>query len=301
MSQIKEDNLDISMYSFQEILELFDLSYDISLEDMKIAKKKVLMLHPDKSKLSSNYFLFYKKAFDIVFNYYQNNNKQNQAVSKENSEYSVPQNDLNKHNTNNIKTTIEKMDPKEFQKKFNESFEKNMLKKTNSVNEWFSKDEPVYNIQESVSKNNMGIVLENIKKQNNGLVKYNGVQNMYSSGGTNLYYDEEETDNYLTSDPFSKLKFDDLRKVHKDQTIFAVSESDYKNVTQYRSVDEMNKARNEQNLKPVLKTHAEQMLIEQERILKEKMAEKQHKSLLKTNEYADKNKIIISSFLQLKN
>jgi hypothetical protein len=259
------------------------------------------MLHPDKSKLSSNYFLFYKKAFDIVFNYYQNNNKQNQEVSKENSEYSVPQNDLNKHNTNNIKTTIEKMDPKEFQKKFNESFEKNMLKKTNPVNEWFSKDEPVYNIEESVSKNNMGIVLENIKKQNNGLVKYNGVQNMYSSGGTNLYYDEEETDNYLTSDPFSKLKFDDLRKVHKDQTIFAVSESDYKNVTQYRSVDEMNKARNEQNLKPVLKTHAEQMLIEQERILKEKMAEKQHKSLLKTNEYADKNKIIISSFLQLKN
>jgi hypothetical protein len=301
MSQIKEDNLDISMYSFQEILELFDLSYDISLEDMKIAKKKVLMLHPDKSKLSSNYFLFYKKAFDIVFNYYQNNNKQNQEVSKENSEYSVPQNDLNKHNTNNIKTTIGQMDPKEFQKKFNESFEKNMSKKTNPVNEWFSKDEPVYNIQESVSKNNMGIVLENIKKQNNGLVKYNGVQNMYSSGGTNLYYDEEETDNYLTSDPFSKLKFDDLRKVHKDQTIFAVSESDYKNVTQYRSVDEMNKARNQQNLKPVLKTHAEQMLIEQERILKEKMAEKQHKSLLKTNEYADKNKIIISSFLQLKN
>jgi hypothetical protein len=301
MSQIKEDNLDISMYSFQEILELFDLSYDISLEDMKIAKKKVLMLHPDKSKLSSNYFLFYKKAFDIVFNYYQNNNKQNQEVSKENSEYSVPQNDLNKHNTNNIKTTIGQMDPKEFQKKFNESFEKNMSKKTNPVNEWFSKDEPVYNIQESVSKNNMGIVLENIKKQNNGLVKYNGVQNMYSSGGTNLYYDEEETDNYVTSDPFSKLKFDDLRKVHKDQTIFAVSESDYKNVTQYRSVDEMNKARNQQNLKPVLKTHAEQMLIEQERILKEKMAEKQHKSLLKTNEYADKNKIIISSFLQLKN
>jgi len=301
MSQLKEHNLDINMYSFEEILDLFDLSYDISLEDMKRAKKKVLMLHPDKSKLSSSYFLFYKKALDIVFNYYQNNNKQNQVVSKENSEYSLPENDLSKHNTNNIKKTIGQMDPKEFQKKFNESFEKNMLTKTNPVNEWFSKDEPVYNIQEPVSKNNMGIILENIKKQNNGLVKYNGVQNMYSSGGTNLYYDEEETDDYVTSDPFGKLKFDDLRKVHKDQTVFAVSESDYNKVTQYRSIDEINKARNEQNLKPALKPHAEKMLIEQERILKEKMAEKQHKSLLKTNEYADKNKLVISSFLQLKN
>ena len=61
-------NLDIQSYSFYDIIELFDLSPDnVSLEDLKRAKKRVLMLHPDKSKLPKEYFLFYKKAFIFIF------------------------------------------------------------------------------------------------------------------------------------------------------------------------------------------------------------------------------------------
>ena len=41
------------MYSLDEVLGLFDLKYNITIDDLKRAKKKVLMLHPDKSKLSS--------------------------------------------------------------------------------------------------------------------------------------------------------------------------------------------------------------------------------------------------------
>ena len=61
MAELKiNHNLNIYMYSFEDILELFDLTYTITPEDLKRAKKTVLMIHPDKSKLSSDYFLFYK-------------------------------------------------------------------------------------------------------------------------------------------------------------------------------------------------------------------------------------------------
>ena len=63
MADSKSHNLNIHMYKFDEILGLFDLTYDISIEDMKRAKKKVLMTHPDKSRLPPDYFLFYKKIF----------------------------------------------------------------------------------------------------------------------------------------------------------------------------------------------------------------------------------------------
>ena len=59
-------NLDIHMYSLSEVLNLFDLDYDISMDGLKRAKKRVLMMQPDKSKLPPEYFLFYKKAFDMV-------------------------------------------------------------------------------------------------------------------------------------------------------------------------------------------------------------------------------------------
>lgn len=308
MSTLEKHNLNIHMYSFEELLGLFDLSYEITQQDMKRAKNKVLMLHPDKSKLPADYFLFYKKALDIIFNYYQNNTKINQPVPKEKTDYSPAEiSDMNKSTTKKIKSTIGEMDPQEFQRKFNETFEKNMKKEVTKVNEWFSTEEPVYDIKEKVLQNNMGTIMENIKKQNQGMVRYQGVQNMYSSGGTNLY-DEDDADDesrnnqYVTSDPFSKLKYDDLRKVHKDQTIFAVSESDFKNVEQYKNIEHLNQVRNNKdNLKPLDKPHAERILLEQDRILKEKMAHKQHKSFMKTEEYTEKNKSILSSFLQLKN
>jgi len=39
------------LYFFNEKLGLFDLNYYISIDDIKRDKKKVLMTHPDKSKL----------------------------------------------------------------------------------------------------------------------------------------------------------------------------------------------------------------------------------------------------------
>ena len=60
---MSKHNLNIHMYSLAEILNLFDLDYEFDVEGLKRAKKKVLMLHPDKSKLDPEYFLFYKKAY----------------------------------------------------------------------------------------------------------------------------------------------------------------------------------------------------------------------------------------------
>ena len=61
----KNHNLNIHMYNFQELLDLFNLQHNFSLAELKQAKKVVLRTHPDKSKLPSEYFLFYKKSGEI--------------------------------------------------------------------------------------------------------------------------------------------------------------------------------------------------------------------------------------------
>ena len=50
---MEDHNLNIHMYSLREVLDLFHLSTTITEEDLKRAKKQVLMTHPDKSKLSA--------------------------------------------------------------------------------------------------------------------------------------------------------------------------------------------------------------------------------------------------------
>ena len=57
-------NLDIHSYSLEELLGLFDLQYNLNVEDMKRAKKKVLMLHPDNRTWTPNISCFIKKPMN---------------------------------------------------------------------------------------------------------------------------------------------------------------------------------------------------------------------------------------------
>ena len=299
-------NLNIHMYSFKEVLELFQLSYHLTEEDMKRAKMQVLRLHPDKSRLPSDYFLFYKKAYEMVYNYYMSNNKQNQKVP-EKTQYdptSVNVHNQNKSTNNKITSIINNMSSTDFQNKFNELYEKNMVRTHTNRNDWFSKEEePAYKVDETVSSKNIGEVFDKIKQQQMGMVRYNGVQDVILNHGAKLYdnADDEESNDYISCDLFNKLKFDDIRKVHKDQTIFSVSENEYANVAKYKSVDHYNTERSKQNLTPLEKQQAEMYLSQKDKLYKERMAHLEHQSQLRSMEYAEKNKAVLSTFLHLTN
>ena len=115
--------------------------------------------------------------------------------------------------------------------------------------------------------------------------------------GNDLY--EDDSNSYVSCDPFGKLKYDDLRKVHKDQTVFAVSERDFEKVQKYSSMDHLQRERGMANLTPIEKTHAEQMLAEKEAAIQKSMLAKKHADHLQTMEYTEKNKSVMSSFFRL--
>lgn len=301
---MKSHVLDISHYSFKEILDLFHLDYSITLDDLKRAKKKVLMTHPDKSKLPPEYFLFYKKAFDHIVEYYKNNEKQNQPIP-EKCEYVVSHNN-DEQISNIVKTSIKKMNQEEFHTKFNTIFENTITRNIDpQKNQWFSSDSPLYEENTPITKANMGEVFQRVKEKQQAttLAKYNGVSHLYTGQGmgTNFYEEiEEDSDEYLTADIFGKLKFDDIRKVHKDQTVLAVSERDYANVPKYSSVDHFVRARDKDDLTPLEKARAEQMLAEKARIEGERIQNKMHKINVLSENYGKKTTEALSSFLLLK-
>ena len=300
-------NLQIQNYSFDELLGLFDLnSYQISVDDLKRAKKKVLMLHPDKSRLDAKYFLFYKKAFDIIVQFYNDQHKQNKPVTSENSQYNNIEDEHNKATAAKIRTTVQKMGASNFHDKFNQLFEQNQMAERPDPerNAWFSQEQALYNIpQGNISSKNMGQAFDTIKQQSSGIIRHQGVQDLLSNSGvgSSSLYGGDDDGSYVTSDPFSKLKFDDLRKVHKDETVFAVSENDFHKMQTYGSVDEFNRARSQYSYDPMEKANAEKILQERERITREKMMQKEYQAKLQSQQYEEKNKKVLASFLQLRN
>ena len=297
-------NLDIQTYSLEELLSLFGLTaYNISTNDLRQAKKRVLMLHPDKSKLDSKYFLFYKKAFDVIVQFYDNQNRQHKQVDGKELVYQ-PNEENDNSSSDHINKQINEISNSDFQDKFNRLFESNNMgaRHDTTQNEWFKQEDNEFNIPEGkISRNEMGDAFNRVKQQSNSVIKYNGVQEMShttSVGNSSLY---EDTDQYVSCDPFGKLQYDDLRKVHRDQTVLAVSEHDFDQSKTYKSVDEFNRARSQYSYDPLEKEKATTMLQEQERVMNEQMMQKEYKSKLQTQQYAEKNKTVLASFLQLKN
>ncbi len=292
-------NLDINMYSFKEILGLFNIEADYpTVEDVKKAKKTVLMTHPDKSKLEPKYFLFYKKAFDVLNNYYENNLKQNVNIDKADTDYTDY---FDEDDNKGIQNHIRKIEKVKFNSKFNKLFEENANVKNvdTEKNKWFKDENPIFEkTEETVNANSMNSVFNKFKEKNNGLIVHKDIQDMSRGGGTNLY-DEEDSNTYVTSDPFSKLKFDDLRKVHKDETIFSVSERDISKVKQYESIDEYSNARNKESLEPIDKPEAEKMINNREKIRSDYIKQQQHNAYIKTLENEEKNKNFMSNFLHI--
>jgi len=295
-------NLNIKMYSFKEILDLFHLSYDFTLEDLKQAKMVVLKMHPDKSRLPSEYFIFYKRAFEVVVDYFNETQKVTKEVPTTEIKYQVDNTDKRIYNT--IQSNRKEMGDDGFSKKFNELFEKNMAKKQDpSQNQWFTSNEPIYQYDNITSTAGLGVAMNKIKEKTSALVQYNGIQPMQSSMGNDLYDEENggaegSNGQYVSCDVFSKLKFEDLRKVHKDQTVFSVGENDYANMKTYTSIDHLQRERGGK-LVPLEKGEAEKMLAEKERAIQQAILAKQHAANLRSMEYAEKNKAVMSNFLRL--
>jgi len=251
-------DLDINNYNLNDILRLFKLSTDFTGNDMKRAKKMVLMTHPDKSKLSPDVFLFYSKAYKILFYVY---NFRKRAESEGDTEYTPDIENVKKSlgEEERIKKFTASND---FNKKFNEIFESNRMADDDNdsgYTEWFKSDNDI-NTDKATNVSQMNSIIENKKKQVRELV----VHEDFSALGENSNYDltREKPQNY-SSDIFSKLPYEDLRKAHMESVI-PVTEEDYLSRKHFSNLNELKSSRNSENVSPMDKAQVKQFLKNQE-------------------------------------
>ena len=309
-TKMGDHNLQIESYSLEELLGLFHFTMDqnIDVDDLKRAKKTVLMMHPDKSKLPKEYFLFYKKAFDIIVRMYDNVKKVSQTV--EDTVYKG--NDVNavdEEHSKQFRKKLGKMPTEQFHKTFHSLFETHAKKPVNQEKyAWFSSEEETPVIQSTNTIHNANQInheMDKIKQRQQEMTVYQDVRSMTHNSGNSFYQDDDddyENGSYVECDPFSKLKFDDVRKVHRDQVVIGVRDSDFSQVPKYKNVDEYQRSRHAAgSVAPMEKTQAQRMIDEQERFLQSKIRNKQYQSEQTTMRNIEVNKQVMSNFLFLTN
>ena len=162
-------DLNINNYNLDELLGLFKLKRNFTSEQLKNAKRIVLKLHPDKSKLNSKYFLFFAKAYKIIVKIH------NMHKNNKDTEYKTD-NDSNE-------IYLEKLSKdKNFNEIFNKMFDETIIKKNDGYGEWLNSNNDIEQ-QQSKSINEMNEII-NKKKQNmsNTRVKLISIHSQMNNG-----------------------------------------------------------------------------------------------------------------------
>ena len=228
-------DLNINNYNLDELLGLFKLKRNYTSEQLKNAKRIVLKLHPDKSKLNSKYFLFFAKAYKIIVKIH------NMHKNNKDTEYKTD-NDSNE-------IYLEKLSKdKNFNEIFNKMFDETILNKDDGYGDWLTSNNDIEE-RTSTSLNEMNKIINEKKENMSAITKKTDISELsYSNDSINdLYNDNIEC---YSSNIFSDLQYEDLKKAHTE-TVVPVCESDFNKIKTYTNTDEYKKERANQNIAPL--------------------------------------------------
>ena len=300
-----QHNLDISMYSYEDILTLFQIpvakGHVLCGDDMKSAKQKVAKTHPDKSGLPNAYFVFYKEAFDLLLTFYKSQNRQSQQ----------PPSTAMYHHFDRPVESLVKMEPDQFHSVFHTLFDEHMTvvvsdkkrKEQERTKQWWLNDHHHDDDDGGGDK----------KKNDRQLAHRPGTEEIQSRYGIGELYDDDDDDDddtrackYVSCDVFGggkKLHFEDVRKVHRDKSVFDVSETSDDKARFSQTLEQVSRSRkiDQAVTRPLVKAVAEKLLFDDEQAFRKRITRREYQEKIHTLHYEEQNKRVLSHFLSISN
>ena len=225
---MSEIDLNIDNYSLDDLLSLFKISDNLTDQDMKIAKQTTLKMHPDKSGLDKRYFLFFSEAYKLLYQLYVFQDKSRENDTRQNTDYQNYKIDLDDSNLEILnKLNNNKHFKTNFNKWFNREFEK--MKLTDDFTEggygdWLQSDKDIQKDQICTSQNMIHEKIMEKKHELTSLIQHNEIREFNNLNHSDLTNSRPQE---YSSDPFSKLQYEDLKKAHTE-TVVPVVEEDSK-------------------------------------------------------------------------
>lgn len=270
-------DLDINNYELTDILNLFKIPVLFNDKHLREAKVIVLQMHPDKSKLPKEYFLFFTKAYKMLYEIFKVRFPDQKKYKEDKFSYSaVIDRELNQNKTktaHNVEDReyhkteeeaykkLQKMDSTDFNKWFNDKFEKFRMhddEQDGGYEDWFRNKNDnksdannatgdddgtdQYELGDTWSERNDRIERKKkILRDKMALIERNEIMTIDSvgCGGSGGYYGlGREAPREYSSGLFSSLQYEDLKKAHTESVI-PVTNEDYVNRKKYTSINEM--------------------------------------------------------------
>jgi hypothetical protein len=256
----------IEKCSVEDLYELFEIM-EINDENLKVARKKVLLLHPDKNigVDTSEYYEYFKLAYlklEKISQFVNHDKKIKTYYDPHVEKDDVTQEGFYKY----CKKEKLHENPKEFHKKFNEVFENVNIKDETGHGEWIKSEKDMYDkddLEGSRKKALQIVVKEDIKSY-------------------------VETDNKDLKDVYTNT----ILSIDKDQV--------FNDTRKFKSVDEYQRHRKNTLTGPTTKEEAEEILRQKQNEEHKSAITLSYELLKKTEESNKKFKEYCSKFLMIR-
>jgi hypothetical protein len=263
--------------------------------------------------LNANYFRFYCQAYKQLFSIWEFKTKKHNSDKSFQIDQETKTHFLNGFQGNSTKMTKEQKkaldrilekNPENFNQWFNEQFEKTRLKteeEERGYGSWLISNQDIDEEIEGQVKSvaDMAKEIDRKKAQMRSLILHQEIEDLYATGvsASQLVGDAPAC---YSSDLFSSLPYEDLRKAHTE-TVIPVTMEDYHNKKKYESIDEYKQARSVQDLStPVLsELQSREYLRNRENLQGREATERAYKLAKQTEEADKKNKEFWSRILHI--
>ena len=290
MNEHEDIDLNIDNYNLDDLLGLFKLGYNFTENDMKQAKRIVLKTHPDKSKMDKKYFLFFSRAYKVLYSIHQ---FRTQSNSEKSTVYTIEKDEAKEKFIKSISKT------ENFHKVFNEFFDNNYIRTDDiktGYGDWLKSDEDL-NDDKISNMTQMNETFEKKKNTMRALAKKEEIKDTSNESYLNLSGNTPES---YSSSLFSNLQYEDLKKAHVE-TVIPVSRQDYEEKQKFSNMNDLKMYRDTDNVAPVSLQQSKQLLKNQQN-LENKNSVMRAFELAKQDEISKKTSSEwLTRFKQLKN
>ena len=252
------------MDQLNQLLKLFDIN-DLNETSLRVAKKKVLMLHPDKNTVdTTKHFIYFKSEYEKLIKIY---NYIHHETDEDNFKKS---HDIDK----TFKDFIEKKgytptkNLEMFRKHFNEMFENTNIKEDDGYDEWLKSDADLYD-KDDLEKSRK-------KLMSNGLIKIDKIEGANFGNG-----------------------YSDLKDAHVNTIIGLDKDELYKERPQFKTVTEYEIYRQKNMGEGLSERESLKIIADQEELEKKQALELSYKLMKQEEDMKKKHKEYISKYLRL--
>lgn len=257
-------DLDINNYDLNDILSLFKLNYNFTLDDLKIAKKMALMTHPDKSQMDKKYFLFFTSAYKVIYSIYQFRTRSN---SQQTTEYVIE--DESDETKELLLREISKK--KNFNTIFNKLFEQNRIHNEASdtgYGDWLKSDDDIDT--RKTTRAEMNSVFENKKQEVRSLIVHKDVEEITTYNAATVSEIVSDRPETYGSSLFSSLQYEDVKKAHVESVI-PVTMRDYEDRKKFKNIDDFRRYHDDKSHMSPLSMNQSTDYLQKKQTLQDKM------------------------------